>query len=1062
MASEVQIVAAASGWVIAQRDIPQTVTVTAPTEAIPGDLLVVVARSGTAASNGGSSGTATFSSGGIELSTAVSDTENQMTWEWSPNRKRRLEWYYSDRVTIAYAAITNTDTLPSVTARATATGASGAGSVNLDLLIVRDSGGVGAVRRGVWGLAATPASLALAAWHLGPATAPGPWEALDLGGLRNKIATADAGGDYTGTTGTHTPLAVVELLPPAPPEPPLLVAPGEGTEVSWSQEVQLAWAHQPTRPRGGQSGVRLEVTVGEEGGVPVYWDGDGFGPAETDVATARNNLTLTPSTDLGITESSVFAWTAATQERIDNSWSDYNPTPGVVVVVEPPAVTVTAPSGPVVDQLRVPVEWETDAEQVAARVRAVHETTGDVLYTGPWTNGGDLRELDIPANVAWDNGATYVPQVEIRQAGGATSGWVDGDPFTVSWTPPAAPVVSAAPGVHGVEVTVLDGEVAQARATLEAALGEEPVYSPDAPADTSRAWYNAGEVRRWVDYGPGPVTNLVTNPRGRRTSGTVTIRENLAHIADHAGGSGATVTLQPDGSLLSVGLDGGSNYVRIRSSAGFPLVEGEEYTASVYAKADDDLVSDADLMIQWYGPDGYMSPSPRGERVPVSQDGWTRIVSHGIVPEGATHYNLWVERKSARPGDRWMVRDVMFERGSEALPYFDGDTWDGDPDFTPEWDGTPGESTSRLVAPRPVGWSQSTVGVGYYSETFDSLAMVTTGEATYAHVGFGVGSHASATSVVEFLDVRPFAVFEARARWDYTQTDWARSLTAPVTIRSTEVDTSSNMLVQRNATEAGDTAYFRAAAVPGEYDGPYFDGHTFGVYWDGDPDDSTSTYPGPHWALVEDADVVAAAQALHAVEDTGLVEVERTTPNGDATIVQVPAGHTFIDVTAPYGQTSTYRGRVFADLDGQLIPSPWTAPAQAVNRDRFSYLIDPEDPQRWVRFKQAYAPRTTHQRDVQVNAGLGASRDMVDMGPYRGRRGTLTVRTDTLEEAEALVAMLHESRTWTVRMPAVRQGPEWVDGGAFTFAIAGELDEDWLADTVLIAKRTIPIPYVEQ
>src|SRR5690625_678163 len=166
MASEVQIVAAASGWVIAQRDIPQTVTVTAPTEAIPGDLLVVVARSSTAASNGGSSGTATFSSGGIELATAVPDTENQMTWEWSPNRKRRLEWYYSDRVTIAYAAITNTDTLPSVTARATATGASGAGSVNLDLLIVRDSGGVGAVRRCVWELDDDTTSLARLAMNI--------------------------------------------------------------------------------------------------------------------------------------------------------------------------------------------------------------------------------------------------------------------------------------------------------------------------------------------------------------------------------------------------------------------------------------------------------------------------------------------------------------------------------------------------------------------------------------------------------------------------------------------------------------------------------------------------------------------------------------------------------------------------------------------------------------------------------------------------------------------------------------------------------------------------------
>lgn len=338
------------------------------------------------------------------------------------------------------------------------------------------------------------------------------------------------------------------------------------------------------------------------------------------------------------------------------------------------------------------------------------------------------------------------------------------------------------------------------------------------------------------------VENLIQNPRGRRTNGTVTIRENLAHIADSTGGSGAMVTLQPDGSLLSEGLSEGSNYVRIRSweSAEIPLVEGEEYTASIYARADDDLVSDADMFIQWYGPDGYLSPSPRGERVPVTRDGWSRVISHGTVPEGATHYNLWVERKDARPGDRWMVRDVMFERGSEALPYFDGDT-SPDPDFTPEWTGTPGESVSVLTAPALADWAVN--GFAYYSASRDAIAVRATEDQTQPYIHQTPATTATHTSLlwVETSDGEPVTVSI------YRTLDPVVQMGAPSGSTVRQEGTGQNALVARARTDLGDrTAYFRIGHVPGSYSGPYFDGHTTSedpveYAWSGEEDASTST-----------------------------------------------------------------------------------------------------------------------------------------------------------------------------------------------------------------------------
>ena len=907
------------------------------------------------------------------------------------------------------------------------------------VLVTRSGEGIGTVRTGSRAVAVEPNGLGVIVaasssssggdlpsgtgidWILPPGVV---WQWALLGPAYyaySAMGTVEAASDGStvGSPDNDRNALAIEILPPRGPREPSLLYPAEGNEIAYNDDITFEWRHRPTVSGGAQRAYRLRFEAGED---YLYWNASTGQLVSSQVTNVSGEERVTLPAGLFPVDAEQ-TWEVQTQEDADGQWSPWSAA-GSFMPVIPPTAVITEPSGTLHDDLAPVVRWTSETprgEQTAYRVRVAF--LGSIIYDSRAIVGA-ATEFQLPV-LDWSNGAGYQVQVQVQQTGGAWSLW-DTREFFVSWTEPEEPVVQARRHEDGIEVTVLDGEVAQARATLEAVLGEEPVYSPDAPADLSRAWYNAGEVRRWVDYGPGPVTNLVTNPRGRRTSGTVTIRENFAHIADHAGGSGATVTLQPDGSLLSVGLSEGSNYVRIRSweSSGIPLVEGEEYTASIYARADDDLVSDADIMIQWYGPDGYISPSPRGARVPVTSDGWTRIVSHGIVPEGATHYNLWVERKSARPGDRWMVRDVMFERGSEALPYFDGDTWDGDPDFTPEWTGTPGESTSRLVAPAPVGW-ETLFGSIYYSESRDALALLPNPDSGNVYP-FGD------------TDVSPPTPF---TRVFTLWTDTGNSVEAAdnsqnmVTVHDGETshtvfETSATGFLSLFAVDEEspvNTIYIRAAIVPGEYSGPYFDGHTLGVYWDGDPDNSTSTYPGPQWALVKDADVVDAAQALHAAETTARTyTVERINLDGTwSRVLPWRAAERgalrFVDVFAPYDQPTAYRAQAAVILDGVPLNSDWALSSPVTSYNREGYIGAATSPvDTWVRITLVTDGRRTQLEGRNTVFGLGDDAGRVLYGSLQGQRGSFVLYVGSDEEYLALKSLLNARETMRVKMPPDR------------------------------------------
>src|SRR5690625_4554591 len=396
----------------------------------------------------------------------------------------------------------------------------GSNFTSFRLLIVRGSAGIGRARTG---RALVPVSENGGAVAIGvEASTAGDLTILPgSGSVSVGWGAASSDGVFGNPGWNHSHTRIYELLPPAGPLAPLVLAPGDGAEVSAAEPVEFEWQHRPSVAGGRQDAYQLRVW--DDVSDPEYWNAS-TGAWTTSEATNSSSTQGVAVPAAAFTVNVPMSWQVRSREGVDGRWSAWSSAASFMPVT-PPSVSVTAP-GDLHDDLSPLVAWDAvtpRGEQTAFRVQIAQ--LGTILYDSGSQPGGD-DEWQVPPQ-DWSNGALYQARVQVQQTGGSWSS-CDTRDFTISWTEPEEPVVQARRHEDGIEVTVLDGEVAQARATLEAALGEEPVYSPDAPADTSHAWYNAGEVRRWVDYGPGPVTNLVTNPRGRATNGTVTIRENLA------------------------------------------------------------------------------------------------------------------------------------------------------------------------------------------------------------------------------------------------------------------------------------------------------------------------------------------------------------------------------------------------------------------------------------------------------------------------------------------------------------------------------------------------------
>lgn len=382
------------------------------------------------------------------------------------------------------------------------------------MVILRGTTGAGRVRvnDGRVPVRASGGGLILASPPSADVSLPSGWswsgvatEPARFGGGPFYAAWGWAAASSDGASGSLVdyPSVVVELLPPKGPGEPVITNPSSG-EISNAGDVNVSWQHRPSIQGGYQDRVQLRRESALDG--TERWDGSGWVSGGATLYTSEGSLVLPGSSfDAG----APYLLSVRTREALDGQWSDWS-TPVDVMAVTPPSVTVTAPSGAVSNDLSPLVEWTTTTPrgvQTAFRVRVV-TALGSPVYDSGWRQGA-AEGFTVPAQ-DWTNGGAYQVLLQVSQTGGSTSDYGSSD-FTMSWSTPSVPEVSADPGRDGVAVAVAaDGGSLVELERIRPNGTWAPVAAFTAPSNLEFSWTGT----------PGESTSIATRDG-------VTVRENL-------------------------------------------------------------------------------------------------------------------------------------------------------------------------------------------------------------------------------------------------------------------------------------------------------------------------------------------------------------------------------------------------------------------------------------------------------------------------------------------------------------------------------------------------------
>ena len=227
-----------------------------------------------------------------------------------------------------------------------------------------------------------------------------------------------------------------EVFPASAPSTPILTTPDAGASVDQTLALTFGWDHQSSF---AQTGRRVRLTTG----ATIRWI-DGAGALQTteqSVSTALTTATLNAS---ALTAGAAYTWAVATQDA--NGWSAYSAERSVNPIAPPTisSVTVSSPAG----DLSPTVTWAATAGSgvlTAHQVWICNAADTDPTVAPLWTSGvlaNTVSPDTAPATVAWTNGASLKAWVRVWQTGGVYR-TLSSAAFTVSWTPPATPTVTA-------------------------------------------------------------------------------------------------------------------------------------------------------------------------------------------------------------------------------------------------------------------------------------------------------------------------------------------------------------------------------------------------------------------------------------------------------------------------------------------------------------------------------------------------------------------------------------------------------------------------------------------
>lgn len=280
--------------------------------------------------------------------------------------------------------------------------------------------------------------------------------ASSSGGTIRSFWRANNTGSYTnvGSTSVTGMVVAVELLPAAGPDKPTILTPVAGAQVSTTDDVELTWQHNPGVDGGSQDA--FVVWVRQDGGTWYSWDASaGTLTSTTGVINASTTEGMTLPVSVLSGDSVEFDVT--TREAIDGQWSPESDS-RTFPRVAPPTVVVTGP-GALSGDLSPTITWVTTPASGLAQIdyRVVVTGTGDAVRCDSGTLSGSAQTITIPAGdtsgeTRWVSGESLTATVTVTQTGGAQAS--DTDTFSVSWTAPTAPTVTATAATQGVTVVV--------------------------------------------------------------------------------------------------------------------------------------------------------------------------------------------------------------------------------------------------------------------------------------------------------------------------------------------------------------------------------------------------------------------------------------------------------------------------------------------------------------------------------------------------------------------------------------------------------------------------------
>lgn len=367
--------------------------------------------------------------------------------------------------------------------------------------------------------------------------------------------------------------------------------------------------------------------------------------------------------------------------------------------------------------------------------------------------------------------------------------------------------------------------------------------------------------------GPPPVTNFATNPGLRTTSGTSTIRTNYA-VDPTPTSTGPRITSGSTAATytnVAGGGHGGANALKITTDAtagtrGVALsVATVPVTATItvsgYVKLPVGQVINIGLRVY---PDASSVNTTANTSNYTGTGDWQRISASITNFASGTRVGFYIATSYA--SSDIFVSKILFEQSAYLGEWFDGSTA-ADANFTYQWNGTAGASTSIAVGQTPATASaaagQTTVhrlydtsAYGNYTSRFTFLSSGNTG------INFALPDRGTLNAPMTILmRVRSNKTLVVRPRIHIVQT--AANITLPanewVWIRGDAVvgvtsHVFTGLLVTAGAGhQIGDTIDVdRILVTDGVYTGPYFDGTsefvdgTAGV-WVGTPEASYST-----------------------------------------------------------------------------------------------------------------------------------------------------------------------------------------------------------------------------